>query len=288
MNKICAPTLPFACNSMENCLNSIGLYIIQKIREEDFRADKYILDIEEIGEAKKLTEEEIKSKINIAELILSNRDILMNLEDFYEEDCQLSLLNWACDIHKRSKLERNSKPCLTLDYYENINKDFFNNKNSLNNNTEILLYYILNIFEIFPIKPDDLKSLNFIEKLKEIKKDMKFQNKIIYKKIKNLIKFWKSMVKLFDKEKAKLISEQETLNKKRQREDQETAIKDKNKKDFVFKEDNDNSSSFLSLYETDSCEQNEIKKKAVSWKNDDVLVDKIEYDPNNAPYAPLP
>lgn len=288
MNKICAPTLPFGCNSMENCLNSIGLYIIQKIREEDFRADKYILDIEEVGETKKLTEEEIKSKISIAELILSNRDILMNLEDFYEEDCQLSLLNWACDIHKRSKQERNSKPCLTLDYYENINKDFFNNKNSLNNNTEILLYYILNIFEIFPIKPDDLKSLNFIEKLKEIKKDMKIQNKIIYKKIKNLIKFWKSMVKLFDKEKAKLICEQETLKKKRQREDEETAIKDKSKKDFGFKEDNDNSSSYLSLYETDSCEQNEIKKKTVSWKNDEVLVDKIEYDPNNAPYVPLP
>ena len=290
MKKICIYTPTYGNmknNSIECCLNNIGFYIIQKIREEDFREDKTLLNIEESDEAKKLIEEEIKSKINIAEMILNNRDILMNLEDFYEEDCQFSLLNWACDIHKRIKRQRNSKICLTLDYYEKINKDFFKYKNSLINNMEILLYNILNIFEIFPIKPDDLKSLNFIEKLKDIKKEMKIHNRIIYKKIKNLIKFWKSMIKLFDENKAKLLSENINLNRKRQREDDETAKKAKDKNNCKFKEDNDISSSNSSLYETDSCEQNELKKKKVSWKSDEILVDKIEYDPTNAPHSTI-
>ena len=275
MKKICAYTTAYANvrnSSIECCLNNIGFYIIQKIREEDFREDKNIMNLEESDETKKLIEEEIKSKINIAEMILNNRDILMNLEDFYEEDCQFSLLNWACDIHKRIKRQRSSMTCLTLDYNEKINKDFFKYKNSLINNMEILLYNILNIFEIFPIKPDDLKSLNFIDKLKKIKKDMKSQNIIIYKKIKNLIKFWKSMIKLFDNHKKKLAEKKNlNLNKKRQREESE------------IKEDNEIYSSNLSIYETDSCEQNEIKKKNVTWKNDEILIEKIEFDPNEAP-----
>jgi hypothetical protein len=207
----------------------------------------------------------------------------VNLEDFYEEECQLSLLTWAFDIHRRYKQYRSS----TLDYYENINKDFFNKNNSLNNNVEILLFNILNIFEKFPIKPDDLKSLNFIEKLKEIKKDMKNQNIIIYKKIKNLIKFWKSMIKIFEKQRSKLVPKQNNIffNKKRQREESEIEEKDweKNKKYDGIKEENDNNSSHYTIYETDQSEHNETKKKNVSWKNDDILISKVEYDPNDAP-----
>ena len=297
MSKIYASFLSYETginDAFETCLNNIGFYIIQKIREEDLRKDKYILDIDENAEDQKMMEEEIKSKIGISEMILNNKDILMNLEDFYEEDCQFSLLNWACSIHKRFRQQRYSKTGFALDYYENINKDFSNKKNSLNNNAEILIFNILNIFEIFPIKPDDLKSLNFIEKLKEIKKDMKTQNLIIYKKIKNLIKFWKSMIKLFDKHKAYLNSEKNNvninINKKRLRENEETAQKDKNKNRILcgLKENNENFSSNLSIYETDSCELNEVKKKNDSWKTDDLLVDKVEYDPTNAPANPSP
>ena len=275
MNKMLSSMEPFEVQNTRpdalecSCLTNIGLYIIQKIREEDLREDNMI-NIDEADENQKLLEEEIKSKINITEMILSNKDILIDLEDFYEEDCQLSLLNWACDIQKKLRQKRN-KYNLDLDYYENLNKDSLN-KNSLNNNQEILLFNILNIFEIFPIKPDDLKSLNFIDKLKKIKKDMKNQNIIIYKKIKNLIKFWKSMIKLFDNHKKKLAEKKNlNLNKKRQREESE------------IKEDNEIYSSNLSIYETDSCEQNEIKKKNVTWKNDEILIEKIEFDPNEAP-----
>ena len=124
-------------DAIEGCLTNIGIYIIQKIREEDLRKDNYYLDIDETTEMKNIYEE-VKTKIGISEMILSNRDILINFEDFYEEECQFSLLNWACNIHKRVKELRGSENSLTLNN-EKINKDFFN-KNSLNNNVEILLF----------------------------------------------------------------------------------------------------------------------------------------------------
>ena len=282
MNKIFASMESFEksrFDTFESCLTNIGFYIIQKIREEDLREDKYTINLDETEESQNMMEEEIKSKISITEMILNNKDILMNMEDFYEEDCQLSLLNWAFDLNKRFRQQNCSKTCLAN--YENINKDFFNKKNSLINNLEILLLNILNIFEIFPIKPNDLKSLNFIGKLKKIKKDMKTQNIIIYKKIKILIKFWKSMIKLFDKHKNILISKKNeiniNLNKKRQREDDDNIVKDE------IKEDNNKFTSAISTDESISYKQSETKKKNVSWKNDNILVDKIEFNPNDAP-----
>lgn len=282
MNKIFASMESFEksrFDAFESCLTNIGFYIIQKIREEDLREDRYPINLDEAEESQNMMEEEIKSKISITEMILNNKDILMNMEDFYEEDCQLSLLNWAFDLNKRFRQQNCSQTCLAN--YENINKDFFNKKNSLINNLEILLLNILNIFEIFPIKPNDLKSLNFIGKLKKIKKDMKTQNIIIYKKIKILIKFWKSMIKLFDKHKNILISKKNeiniNLNKKRQREDEDNTLKDE------IKEDNEKFPSTISTDESISYKQNETKKKNVSWKNDNILVDKIEFNPNDAP-----
>ena len=282
MNKIFATMETFEktrFDTFESCLTNIGFYIIQKIREEDLRKYKDPINLDEAGESQKMLEEEIKSKISITEMILNNKDILMNMEDFYEEDCQLSLLNWASSLNKRFRQQSCSNTCLA--YNENINKDFFNKKNSLINNLEILLLNILNIFEIFPIKPNDLKSLNFIGKLKKIKKDMKTQNIIIYKKIKILIKFWKSMIKLFDKHINILISKKNeiniNLNKKRRREAEDNIQKNENKEDIG------KTPSTKSTDESISNKPNETKKKIVSWKNDNILVEKIEFDPNDAP-----
>ena len=177
-----------------------------------------------------------------------------------------------------------------------LNKDFLFKNNCLNNKAEILLFNILNIFEIFPIKPDDLKSLNFIEKLTEIKQDTKSRNLILYKKVKKLIKFWKKMIKFFDSQKTtNQISETETenfclepfdfgLNKKSLLENCPTEKKEKCKK-LENKDDNENISSnatSTSLEEIVSGE-NKAKKKYVKWKSNDFLVEKIEFDPMNAP-----
>ena len=166
--------------------------------------------------------------------------------------------------------------------------------NCLNNKAEILLFNILNIFEIFPIKPDDLKSLNFIEKLTEIKQDMKSRNLILYKKVKKLVKFWKKMIKFFDSQKnlnqiSEILPESQslkhfdlTLNKKRLLENSSTDKKEKTQKP-ENKDDNENISSSVTNTSLDEIESGEIKikKKNVKWK--DFLVEKIEFNPMNAP-----
>jgi len=231
-------------------------------------------------------------------LILNNRDILINLEDFYEEDCQLSLLNWACNINRKFFANKNFEPLSEANTHSDIqfplNKDLFFKKNYLNNKAEILLFNILNIFEIFPIKPDDLKSLNFIEKLTEIKQDMKSRNLILYKKVKKLVKFWKKMIKFFDSQKnlnqiSEILPESQslkhfdlTLNKKRLLEKSSTDKKEKTQKP-ENKDDNENISSSVTNTSLDEIEsgENKIKKKNVKWK--DFLVEKIEFNPMNAP-----
>ena len=262
-----------------SCLNEVGLYIIQKLREEDLKESKQTLSIEESNSSSNLLEEELKDKLDVVELILNNRDILIHLEEFYEEDCQITLLNWALSIHKKyleKDITMKNKDLQTL------NNDLLYKNNCLNNKEEILLFNILNIFEIFPIKPDDLKSLNFIEKLRDIKKDMKSYNLLLYKKIKKLIKFWKKMIKFFDTQTSiftfNKFNFEPKLEQKRQKENCDTVKKDKNKKSKYTecKED-------ISLDETDSCE-NKNKKKNVTWKNSESLVEKIEFDPNNAPF----
>ena len=297
------PSITSFINEEVTNQNIIGIYIIQKLREEDLRENQFSLDIEESNSNSENIAEELQSKLEIVEMIKNNRDILMNLEDFYEEDCQLSLLNWAWNIHRRFYENKNIEPRADINMNTiteancALNKDLFLKNNCLNNKAEILLLNILNIFEIFPIKPDDLKSLKFIEKLREIKKDMKSRNIFIYKRIKKLIHFWKKMIKFFDSQcNPKPIIETNTknqilkpfdltLNQKRQLEDCPTGKKEKNKKPNFFssKEDGDNMSANISLDETESGEHR-IKKKNVTWKNEESLVEKIEYNPMNAPF----
>ena len=279
-------------------LNNVGLYIIQKLREEDLKESLPSLDLEELNIRAENLDKEIRSKLSIVDLILNNRDILINLEDFYEEDCQLSLLNWACNINRKFFANKNFEPLSEANTHSDIqfplNKDLFFKKNYLNNKAEILLFNILNIFEIFPIKPDDLKSLNFIEKLTEIKQDMKSRNLILYKKVKKLVKFWKKMIKFFDSQKtlnqiSEMLPESQslkhfdlTLNKKRLLENSSTEKKEKGQKP-ENKDDNENISSSVTNTSLDEIESGEIKikKKNVKWK--DFLVEKIEFNPMNAP-----
>ena len=296
---------PKKCPSKDDSsnLSTVGLYIIQKLREEDLKEMLPSLSLDESNLNLENVAEELNSKYGIVELILNNRDILVNLDEFYEEECQLSLLNWAWNIHRKffgRKNETNSTGNnLETDTNANIflNKEFLFKNKCLNNKAEILLFNILNIFEIFPIKPDDLKSLNFIEKLSDIKKDMKSRNLLLYKKIKKLINFWKKMIKFFEaKNKPNSPSPEEkpdnvfrifdvSLNQKRSLENCDTDKKEKKKKiTFITKkEDCEIMSSNISLDDTESGEH-KIKKKNVSWKSQDSLVEKIEFDPMNAPF----
>jgi hypothetical protein len=296
---------PKKCISKDDSsnLSTVGLYIIQKLREEDLKEMLPSLSLEESNLNLENIAEELNSKHNIVELILNNRDILVNLDEFYEEECQLSLLNWAWNIHRKffgRKTETNSTGnSLEIDTNTSannlLNKELLFKNKCLNNKAEILLFNILNIFEIFPIKPDDLKSLNFIEKLRDIKKDMKTKNLLLYKKIKKLINFWKKMIKFFDAQnnpKSPSLEEKSSngsnifdisLNQKQSLERCDSDKKEKKKITFLTKkEDCEIMSSNISLDDTESGEY-KVKKKNVSWKCQEFLVEKIEFDPMNAP-----
>ena len=128
----------------------------------------------------------IPAEIAITFQILSNVSSLIVSDDFYIEECQLSLLNWA---------------------YRSVRD--VSNKEQL----EILLDNILNIFEIFPINQQDLISLNFIEKLNKIKRSVKKWNTKLSIKIQHLVTYWQNMCDMYQSQ----VSQFNLLGQKTQR-----------------------------------------------------------------------
>ena len=179
---------------MSEDIINIQNYIIESIRKEDI---ELIIQREEDN---KENSNRIEEKIGITSTILNNVSMVTSMEDFYEEECQLSLLTWAYEF-----------------YYINPVSEREIDKKSL----EILLFNILNIFEIFPIKPTDLISLNFIEKLNKIKRSIKKWNYELSLKISNIVKYWKSMIAYY-RQYENDISSQVSINllsQKREREE---------------------------------------------------------------------
>ena len=232
----------------EECVQEIfGKYIIGKIHKEDLSLKVKMSPNEDDIEGKI----NLKEKINITSLILENKELLVQYEIFYEEDCQLSLLNWGYKCSKLCNLVENN-----ILYRKNL---------------EVLLYNIINIFEIFPIKPNDLISLNFIEKLNKIKYTVKNFNKGLYSKIKNLINYWEILISYYNSHFNKKVSNNlNLLNKKREREEYEENL------------------SIISSNETldtpRNSDMNIIKiKKCVSWKENNLLIEYSQFDPNKSP-----
>lgn len=270
----------------ENFFDPICQYIIQKIREEDIFQASYDLPLNEenLTQTKHNCDEiRILAKKEITELILKNRDILINCEDFYEEECQLSLLNWAMDAEKqlRERKERFTEEIRKNEENKKLNifnEDFFN-KQILNNNEEILLFNIIKIFQLFPIKPEDLKNLNFIEKLKQIKKQLKKINPMLYKQIKILIKYWTKVVEFFSDQKNQ---QKENNFLTRQEPKNNLMLERKTKiKENLKNEELEVSISFSETMASgeQSVIKESLKKKSVSWKDDDLLVETIFFNP---------
>ena len=195
----------------EECVQEIfGKYIIGKIHKEDLSLKVKMSPNEDDIEGKI----NLKEKINITSLILENKELLVQYEIFYEEDCQLSLLNWGYKCSKLCNLVENN-----ILYRKNL---------------EVLLYNIINIFEIFPIKPNELIT---------------YYNSYLNKKVSNNLNL---------------------LNKKRQREEYEENL------------------SIISSNETldtpRNSDMNIIKiKKCVSWKENNLLIEYSQFDPNKSP-----
>ena len=234
----------------EECAQeAFGNYIIGRIHKEDLSLNQNMSPNEE-NEAKIIFEE----KIYITSLILSNIELLVGFENFYEEDCQFSPLIWGYKSCKK---------------YNSVK-----NKSLYRKNLEVLLYNIIKIFEIFPIKTNDLISLNFIEKLNKIKYTVKNFNLGLYSKIKNLIFYWKNLICYYNSHiNIEVSNNINLLNKKR--------IKEKEKEE-------DDELSFISTNETLDFTPRNLDiipkiKKSVSWKEKTLLVEICNFDPNKSP-----
>jgi hypothetical protein len=172
----------------------------------------------------------IQIKVLISNLILMNNNLFINFNDFFEEECHLSLLNWV--FNEKIFLKNN-----------NLNNNNINNKFNL---FLQLLNNVLNIFLSLPINSNDILNLKMFQRLKNIKYYISLWNNINIKNyyinlINQILNIWKEKVE---------INFNSFLNIKRNR--------DFNKDKFYLKEDTEADS-----YDNDSI----IYEKELKIKN---------------------
>lgn len=141
----------------------------KKIRERLDKVKVYLSDFFR-REEKDIS---IEEKINFTAFIINNRNILIDLNDFYEEECQFAIINWVFANRKQLKTASNNLPVA-------------------------LLFNLIIILEIFPIKTTDFISLKIIEKLKSIKRCIKISCFEYAVRIQRMIAFWEDRIKEID------------------------------------------------------------------------------------------
>ena len=127
----------------------------------------------------------IQIKVLISNLILMNNNLFINFNDFFEEECHLSLLNWVF----------NEKIFLK-------NKNL--NNNNINNKFNLFLQLLNNVLYIFlslPINSNDILNLKMFQRLKNIKYYISLWNNINIKNyyinlINQILNIWKEKVEI--------------------------------------------------------------------------------------------
>ncbi len=127
----------------------------------------------------------IQIKVLISNLILMNNNLFINFNDFFEEECHLSLLNWV--FNEKIFLKNN-----------NLNNNNINNKFNL---FLQLLNNVLNIFLSLPINSNDILNLKMFQRLKNIKYYISLWNNINIKNyyinlINQILNIWKEKVEI--------------------------------------------------------------------------------------------
>jgi hypothetical protein len=107
----------------------------------------------------------LEDKINLTSSIVFYHTFLTDMDEFFEEECHLALVTW-------------------VDKYVPLIK-----KKKADEKVFQLLYNIIIIFEIIPIKVADLFELKIFQKLNKIRKYIK-HNLYIYHHLDKLINYW--------------------------------------------------------------------------------------------------
>lgn len=105
----------------------------------------------------------IEQKINFTSILVHYRPYL-DLEEFFEEECHLSMVQWI---------------------YSNIALFSIEDDKIFH-----LLYNIIIIFEVLPINVNDLFELKIFDKLNKIRKLIKNKRLYIFHHLDNLLNYW--------------------------------------------------------------------------------------------------
>lgn len=105
----------------------------------------------------------IEQKINFTSILVNYRNHL-DLAEFFEEECHLSLVQWIYS----------NIPLITTE-----DDQIFH-----------LLYNIIILFEVLPINVNDLFELKIFDKLNKIRKLIKNKRLYIFQHLDNLLNYW--------------------------------------------------------------------------------------------------
>ena len=181
---------PSLLNISENELNIIennilSLYNINYYKPFNYSdnseiIEKYIINLIRYEQIFNL-----QIKVLISNLILMNNNSFIYFNDFFEEECHLSLLNWVFN----EKIFLKNK---------NLNNNNINNKFNL---FLQLLNNVLNIFLSLPINSNDILNLKMFQRLKNIKYYISLWNNINIKNyyinlINQILNIWKEKVEI--------------------------------------------------------------------------------------------
>ena len=127
----------------------------------------------------------IQIKVLISNLILMNNNLFIYFNDFFEEECHLSLLNWV--FNEKIFLKNNNL-----------------NNNNINNKFNLFLQLLNNVLYIFlslPINSNDILNLKMFQRLKNIKYYISLWNNINIKNyyinlINQILNIWKEKVEI--------------------------------------------------------------------------------------------
>jgi hypothetical protein len=158
---------------------------------ETYYADNYLMQriILSLKHEENLT---IEGKLLITRDLINYGESLSKLADFYEEDCYLSLANWAYEYRK---IIREEQFLCDQRIWE-------------------LFYNIIHIFNIYPVDIEDILKLKIYKMFKKIKKSIKNRNCFIFLNIDCLCNYWKQLEN--SKEEKEL---EKMMNRKRERRD---------------------------------------------------------------------
>jgi hypothetical protein len=141
------------------------LNIVEKADPSRFYNSAIIQGMNKTTAKSSLMEMRIEEKINFTSNLIYYSPYI-DLEDFFDEECHLSLVLWIYQYLPKFKCGEEDEKVFHL------------------------LYNIIIIFEVLPINTSDLFELKIFEKLNKIRKLIKNKNLYTFQHLDNLLNYW--------------------------------------------------------------------------------------------------